>query len=76
VAVGGRLLTVAHAEMPPWSPHAGDAGIAPESELTDLALDPARWAVEIAELREREATGPDGEAAILRDSVVLVRRTA
>jgi len=76
IAVGGHLLSVAHAEMPPWSPHGGDTGITPSSELADLALDPARWVVEIAELRERGATGPDGEAAILRDSVVLVRRTA
>lgn len=76
LAVGGRLLTIAHAEMPPWSPHAGDAGITPSSELEGLALDPAAWEVEIAEIRERPATGPDGAPAVLRDSVVLVRRTA
>jgi len=76
VAVGGHLLTVAHAAMPPWSPHAGDSGITPATELADLELDPASWSVEIAELRDRTAPGPGGEAATLTDSVVLVRRTA
>jgi SAM-dependent methyltransferase len=76
VSVGGHLLSIAHAEMPPWSPHAGDAGITPESELTDLSLDPAAWSAELAEIRSRTATGPDGRPAELQDSILLLRRTA
>jgi SAM-dependent methyltransferase len=76
LAVGGRLVSIAHAAMPPWSPHAGDAGITPTAEVEDLALDPAAWDVEVAELRDREVTGPDGAAATLTDSVVVIRRTA
>lgn len=75
LAVGGRLVSVAHAQLPPWSPHPEDAGITPEGELEALALDPASWEVERAEVRERIATAPDGAPATLRDSVVVVRRT-
>ncbi|WP_349826604.1 class I SAM-dependent methyltransferase [Brevibacterium litoralis] len=46
----------------------------PESEREDLALDETEWTTVIAELRDRTATGPDGQQATLRDSVVLVRR--
>jgi SAM-dependent methyltransferase len=76
LAIGGRLLVVAHAQMPPWSPHAGDPGITPESDLAALALDPTAFEAEVAEIREREARGPDGQPGVLEDSVVLVRRVA
>lgn len=46
----------------------------PESELEVLALDPAGWRVVVAEVREREATSPEGEPAVLQDTLVVVRR--
>lgn len=77
VAPGGRMLSVSHAAVPPWSSH--DDHDAPElrtpaEELALLGLDEAEWAVEIAETRERETVGPDGEPALLEDGVLLLRR--
>lgn len=77
LTTGGHLLVVAHAEAPPWA--RGLAGHdrvfpTPEEEVAALA-DPAEaWDVVVAEVRDRPATGPDGEQAVLRDSVVLLRR--
>lgn len=74
VAPGGRLLVVAHAAMPPW----GRSGahhhefVSPSDEVASLGLDD--WTTEIAEIRSREATGPNGERAVLEDTVVLLRR--
>lgn len=73
VVPGGRLLIVAHAGMPPWSTHAHHHELpTPDEEVTALGL--AGWAVEIAEVRSREATGPEGQQAVLDDTVVLLRR--
>lgn len=87
VVAGGHLLLVGHAEPPPWfsdrhehatedvvhnaSREHGFAG--PTQELAELGLDDG-WEPLTVEVRERPATGPDGEQAVLRDSVVLVRR--
>jgi len=105
---GGRLLSIAHAQAPPWAAHEqdrlpaaaqapaddrgghGDGDTAagaggghahdgelfptPEQEAAALAVPPDAWQRELAELREREASGPDGERAVLYDSVVLLRR--
>ena len=86
VAVGGRMLVLAHAEAPPWSKHkipthGGDRAESPmfpipEGDLAALALDPRRWRTVTAEVRERDAVGPDGSSAVLRDSIVLVQRLA
>ena len=76
VGPGGRLLVVAHAAKPPWADLPDDvldSFPTPQGELAVLALDEA-WDVEVAEAREREATGPDGEQAVLLDSVVRVAR--
>ena len=81
VAPGGYLLVIAHAAAPPWSRlrHAHADGHhadfpTPEQEVAALALDPAEWTAAIAEVRSRDAVGPDGEQAVLHDSVVLLRR--
>lgn len=77
VAPDGRLLIVSHAAPPPWAPDGhGGSHVFPTAteEVTALALDPAEWDVEIAELRTREAVAPDGSAATLEDTVVMVRR--
>ena len=89
VAPGGRLLVVSHAAPPPWSklghghghghghenPDPGHGQELPslEQELETLALGEG-WSLETAELREREATGPDGTTAVLTDIVILARR--
>jgi SAM-dependent methyltransferase len=87
VAPGGHLLVVAHAEPPPWSRrHHGGKGeegghhhgppdfASPDDERAALGLDDGDWDVVVSEVRSREATGPDGERATLRDAVTLARR--
>jgi trans-aconitate methyltransferase len=81
ITPGGHLLVIAHAAAPPWSRlrHAHADGHhadfpTPDQEVASLALDPADWTVLIAEVRSRDAVGPDGDEAVLHDSVVLVRR--
>jgi trans-aconitate methyltransferase len=86
IAPGGHLLVVGHAEPPPWSRYAEQEAeaeghqhghdhffLGPEQELEALNLG-EEWEPLTVELRERQATGPDGEQAVLRDSVVLMRR--
>ena len=46
----------------------------PAEDIAALDLDPDAWEVEVAEVRRREATGPDGAPAVLDDGVVLLRR--
>ncbi len=77
VTAGGHLLIVSHAAPPPWSSlaHRHPEGMPqPADELAALDLPSELWAVELAEVRERPATGPGGEHAVLEDGVVLVRR--
>lgn len=76
VAPGGHLLIVSHAMAPPWHPaaHHHEAMPQPSDDLAALDLSPELWEVEIAEVRRREATGPDGLPAVLDDGIVLVHR--
>jgi SAM-dependent methyltransferase len=77
VAPGGHVLVVAHAAAPPWADIPAELmnGFpTPDGELADLDLAPEEWEVLVADVRERPATGPDGEHAVLLDSVVLARR--
>lgn len=77
VAVGGHLLVVAHAAPPSWAqgaPWADQELPTVESELAALALD-ERWRVLVAEVRHRDAAGPDGRPGHLQDVVVLAHRT-
>ncbi|WP_378148305.1 class I SAM-dependent methyltransferase [Cnuibacter sp. UC19_7] len=80
VAPGGHLLLVTHAVMPPWAKgedaaHHADL-LSPDEEVEALALDPTEWEVLLVETRRRQATGPDGQPALLDDGVVLARRIA
>ncbi len=78
LAPGGHLLIVSHGAFPPWGKHDHDHDdyqfLSPQEEVAELALDPGAWEVLVAEDRAREATGPDGEQAVLTDVVVLIRR--
>lgn len=75
LAPGGLLLVVGHAAPPPWATHSPDPALMPTAAtvLAGLALDEAWQAVRADDVR-RPATGPDGQAAELLDSVVLLRR--
>jgi SAM-dependent methyltransferase len=77
VAGGGRLLVVGHAAAPPW---AGEHGHEHRFDTVDevlagMALDDAQWERLRAETIDREALGPDGQAATLTDTLILLRRT-
>lgn len=82
VAPGGHLLVVGHAEPPPWSNQRHDGNghhhdhdlLTPAQELAALDLDKTDWETVLCEANSRQATGPDGESAVLEDTVVLVRR--
>lgn len=85
VAPGGSLVIISHAEPPPWaanhtpgdpwsSGHHHAEMLGPAEEVAALGLDSKDWDVVLAEVRERNATGPDGESALLKDSVVRARR--
>lgn len=83
VAAGGRLLVISHASFPPWAKAHHEAvdhdhkheTTTPETELELLRFDERRWSVEIAELRSREITAPNGDQVSLDDTVILARRT-
>ncbi|NQX34413.1 methyltransferase domain-containing protein [Herbiconiux sp. VKM Ac-2851] len=79
VASGGHLLVVGHAEFPNWSGTREGGHEHPElptaQEVFDsLELPEDEWEIVIAEPRSRDAVGPDGQEAVLVDSVLLVRR--
>jgi len=76
-APGGHLLVVSHAEFPPWGKehdHAGHRFPTPAEELAGLQLPDADWDTLISETRLRQAFGPDGKEATLRDTVILAYR--
>ena len=77
VTAGGHLLIVGHAEAPPWAKdhdHAHHHFLGPAEERAALQLDDDGWETVINDVRSRAATGPNGEHATLRDSVLLIRR--
>ncbi|MCG2623554.1 methyltransferase domain-containing protein [Arthrobacter sp. I2-34] len=76
VAPGGTLLVVGHEAFPPWSRHpAPEVPLPRPAEVADqLGLAAGHWQVETAESPAREVTGPDGQSAVLTDSVLRVRR--
>lgn len=76
VAVGGRLLITDHGAAPPWAgEHAGDHHFATADEvLAGLDLDDAQWQRLRVGAVERDAVGPDGQAATLIDNVIMLRR--
>lgn len=76
VAPGGLLLTVMHASVAPWSwnqdPHTRFP--TPEEALAALELTDDRWQTIFVGAPERQATGPNGETATVRDTVIVIRR--
>ncbi|SOD62883.1 Methyltransferase domain-containing protein [Streptomyces zhaozhouensis] len=74
---GGRLLVVDHGSRAPWSwDQDPDARFpAPEEIHAELALAEPTWTVERSDAPRREATGPNGQTAVVTDHVLLLRRT-
>lgn len=76
VAVGGLLLIVDHASVPPWSWADPDTRFpTPEQFLASLQLS-GRWRNERLAAPSRRATGPGGQSATVTDNVIAVRRVA
>lgn len=75
VAPGGTLLVVDHAAAPPWATamHHHEFPSA-EAVYAGLALDGSQWEPVRVDSAERQAIGPDGQAATLVDNVIQVRR--
>ncbi|QIM17819.1 NAD(P)/FAD-dependent oxidoreductase [Leucobacter coleopterorum] len=78
LAEGGRLVIVAHAAAPSFAPdhHSHAEFPTPENEVAMLGLDPEAYAIDVAEVRTRVGTAPDGQSAEFEDSVVVVRRVS
>jgi hypothetical protein len=74
VAPGGLLLIVEHASVAPWSWNQEQRFPSPAETLASLALDLAEWEIERLEDPEREATGPNGQIATVKDNVIALRR--
>ncbi len=75
VAVGGLLLVVDHASVPPWSWADPDTRFpTPEQALASLRLPETHWHVERLDAPTRFATGPGGVRATVTDNVLAVRR--
>ncbi|MDQ1060601.1 SAM-dependent methyltransferase [Arthrobacter globiformis] len=90
VRPGGTLLIVGHHPdgLPPWRSqadedshsHGGDGRANSEMFFTaeqaaaELGIAPPGWRVDVAASREREATGPDGQSAVLADAVLRATR--
>ena len=77
VAPGGTLLIVDHGEAPPWaSKHIHDHHFQSADEVvTELGLPDEGWQPQHIGTLEREAIGPTGEYGILRDNLIVLRRT-
>lgn len=75
VAPGGLLLVVAHGSRAPWSwadpdtvyPTAKDA-------LAELTVHTHEWRKVFVGRIERDATGPDGQSAVVIDTVIAIER--
>lgn len=71
---GGHLLVVSHAAGPPWSEHADHKFPTLEEEFASFNLDPQDWEQTLVQVLEREATGPEGQKANLKDNLIFLKR--
>lgn len=74
VTPGGLLLIVEHASTAPWSWNQEQRFPSPEETLASLDLDLAAWEIERLAAPSREATGPGGQTATIKDNVIAMRR--
>jgi len=77
VAPGGTLLIVDHGEAPPWgSKHIRDHHFqSPDEVVAELGLPDEGWQPQHVGTLERDAISPTGEPAVLRDNLIVLRRT-
>lgn len=77
VAPGGTLLVVGHAADSSWSwGHHDLHHDVPQEVLASLELPPGTWRTDVLERASRPATGPQGQAGSMTDSVVALTRLA
>lgn len=75
VAPGGLLVVVDHGAAPPWAEHVRDHVFPSVDEvLATIDLGDGQWERVRADTVERDAVGPDGQAGVLLDNVIVVRR--
>lgn len=76
VVSGGMLIVVDHAAAPPWAQRLHDH-VFPTREdvITSVDLDGRHWDRILVGTVERPAVGPDGQAGILLDNLVVLRRS-
>ena len=78
LAVGGVLIVVDHAAAPPWAPpevHEHRFSTLDEV-LESIDLGDGAWERLRAEVVQRDAVGPDGQAGVLSDNLIVLRRVA
>lgn len=78
VAPGGTLVVVGRATLPPWAwdPDTTAGFLGAADLVSALGLDAPSWRVRRAEEVARTATGPDGQRADVRDTVLHATRLA
>ena len=77
VAPGGLLVVVDHAEAPSWAEHVRDHVFPTVDEVLDtIDLGEGQWERVDAGVRRRDAVGPDGQAGVLADNVIVLKRSA
>ena len=75
IAQGGLLVVVDHGAAPPWAEHVRDHVFPSVDEvLATIDLGDGQWERVRADTVERDAVGPDGQAGVLLDNVIVVRR--
>jgi SAM-dependent methyltransferase len=75
VAPAGHLLIIDHGSRSPWSSAPPDWRFPTAGEtLASLDLEEPDWSRIHVDALERDATGPSGGTAIVRDNVLLLRR--
>jgi SAM-dependent methyltransferase len=77
VKPGGTLLIVGHHpdRLPPWGNHTHREMFYTCPELVqELGLDSPEWLVEVNTTRERVTAGPDGQEAVIGDTVLRATR--
>lgn len=75
VAPGGLLVIVDHGAAPPWAEHIRDH-VFPTVEEVVAAIDPGdgQWERVHVGSVERDGVGPDGQAGVLLDNLIVLRR--
>ena len=81
VKPGGTLLVVGHHpdQLPPWGANLHQHRnmlYTGEQLVRELGLDGGDWQIEVLTNRERPATGPDGQEAVIADVVLRATRLA